>query len=432
MVAVLPAASPPIPIFHHSSIPTLHSSMSIVYNLESTWLSLKHHAFRSLLAMLGVVLGVAAVVGMLAVSEGARRESIERIRQQGVDNIILHSEKPKANQTGGENIFFYGISREDLSHFSTVFENVKKVVPVVELRETVYADGLPSDVVLVGTTPDFLSISRSKNADPRGRWLSDSDRILSEMVCSIGAAAARQLFGLEDPLGKTVSVHGATFRVVGLLENPLRSKLAGKYDINNMIYVDYETLLSVFNRDALTVEADYVYVQVKELAYLKNTADRIRTYLHETHELPDYTISVPYELMLAEQATQRVFAVVMGSIAAISLLVGGIGIMNIMLANIYERTKEIGTLRALGAQRRTILIQFLFEAVTLTTIGGLLGVGIGFLIALLIKYSADMPTIVTPGSVIVALTVSILTGIIFGTHPAWKAANLSPIEALRR
>jgi len=410
--------------------------MSLFYNLESTWLSLRHHAFRSLLAMLGVVLGVAAVVGMLAVSEGAKRESIERIQQQGVDNIILHSKKPKANQTGGETIYFYGISREDIRHFSDVLENVKTVVPVVELRKTTVwnsSSGLGlGGVVLVGTTPEFLRISRSRNADPRGRWLTDTDSLFSEMVCSVGVDAARQLFGLEDPLAQSVSVYGATFRVVGLLENPLRSKLAGKYDMNNMVYMDYETLLSVFNRDAMTVEADYVYVQVEDIAYLKNTADRIRAYLSETHELPDYTISVPYELMLAEQATQRVFSIVMGSIAAISLLVGGIGIMNIMLANIYERTKEIGTLRALGAPRRTILIQFLFEAVTLTGLGGVIGVVIGFLIALLIKHTAGMPTIVTPGSVIVALTVSILTGIVFGTHPAWKAANLSPIEALRR
>jgi putative ABC transport system permease protein len=406
--------------------------MSLIYNLESTWLSLKHHAFRSLLAMLGVVLGVAAVVGMLAVSEGAKRESIERIQQQGVDNIILHSEKPSLNAAGGENIFFYGISQEDIRHFSTVFENVNTVVPVVQLRKTVYADGLPSDIILVGTTPEFLRISRSRNADPRGRWLTASDRELSQMVCSVGVDAARQLFGLEDPIGKSVTVYGATFQVVGLIENPLRSKLAGKHDINNMVFTDYDTLLSIFNRDFMAVEADYVYVQVDDLAYLKNTADRLRTYLNETHEVQDYTISVPYELLLTEQATQRVFTVVMGSIAAISLLVGGIGIMNIMLANIYERTKEIGTLRALGAPRRTILTQFLFEAVTLTALGGLIGVGIGFLIAMLIKHTADMPTVVTSGSVIVALTVSILTGIIFGTHPAWKAASLSPIEALRR
>lgn len=406
--------------------------MSLIYNVESTWLSLKHHAFRSLLAMLGVVLGVAAVVGMLAVSEGAKRESLERIEQQGVDNILLHSEKPKANATGGENIYFYGISREDITHFRTVFENIKTVVPVVDLRKTIYAKGRPSDIVLVGTTPEFLSISRSVNADSRGRWLTGTDRVLSEMVCSVGTDAARQLFGLEDPLGKTVTVYGATFRVVGLIENPLRSKLAGKYEINNMIFVDYETVLNIFNRDFLAVEADYVYVQVDDIRYLENTANRIRTYLNETHELPDYTISVPYELLQTEQATQRVFTVVMGSIAAISLLVGGIGIMNIMLANIYERTKEIGTLRALGAPKRTILTQFLFEAVALTALGGLIGVGIGYLIAVLIKHTADMPTVVTPGSVIVALTVSILTGIVFGTHPAWKAASLSPIEALRR
>jgi putative ABC transport system permease protein len=406
--------------------------MSFFYNVESTWLSLKHHAFRSLLAMLGVVLGVAAVVGMLAVSEGARVESIERIQRQGVDNIILHSEEPQANATGGETIYFYGITDEDITHFNTVFDNVKKVVPVVELRRTIYADGMPTDVVLMGVAPEFLKISRSENADPRGRWISEADDLTASLVCSVGIDAARQLFGLEDPLGKTVTVSGSSFEVVGLLNNPLRSKLAGKYDINNLVYIDYETLLSVFNRDALKVVADYVYVQVDDLDYLKNTANRIRTYLAETHDLPDYTINVPYELLLAEQATQRVFAVVMGSIAAISLLVGGIGIMNIMLANIYERTKEIGTLRALGAQRRTILAQFLFEAVTLTGVGGVLGVAIGLLIAMLIKYSAGMPTIVTPGSVIVALTVSIFTGIVFGTHPAWKAANLSPIEALRR
>lgn len=406
--------------------------MSFFYNVESTWLSLRHHAFRSLLAMLGVVLGVAAVVGMLAVSEGARVESVERIQRQGVDNIILHSERPQANATGGETIYFYGITTEDIAHFNTVFDNVKMVVPVVELHQTIYGEGKPTDVVLMGVGPGFMKISRSVNADSRGRWISEAEAAISSLVCSVGVDAARQLFGLEDPLGATVSVSGSAFEVVGLLNNPLRSKLAGKHDINNLVYVDYETLLSIYNKDTLTVVADYVYVQVDDLTYLKNTADRIRTYLSETHDIPDYTISVPYELLLAEQATQRVFAVVMGSIAAISLLVGGIGIMNIMLANIYERTKEIGTLRALGAQRQTILTQFLFEAVTLTGVGGVLGVAIGFLIATLIKYSAGMPTIVTPGSVIIALSVSVLTGIIFGTHPAWKAANLSPIEALRR
>jgi len=406
--------------------------MSLIYNVESTWLSLRHHAFRSLLAMLGVVLGVAAVVGMLAVSEGARVESVERIQRQGVDNIILHSEEPDARATGGDEVYFYGITTEDLEHFRTVFDNVKKVVPVVQLRQPIYANGKLTDVVLMGVGPRFLKISRSENADSRGRWISETDSRTASMVCSVGVDAARQLFGLEDPLGKTVSVFGASFKVVGLINNPLRSKLAGKHDINNLVFIDYENLLSTFKRDTLQVVADYTYVQVEDLAYLKNTADRIRTYLSETHELPDYTISVPYELLLAEQATERVFSVVMSSIAAISLVVGGIGIMNIMLANIYERTKEIGTLRALGAQRRTILTQFLFEAVTLTGLGGILGVTIGFLIALVIEYSAGMPTVVTPVSIIVALTVSVLTGIIFGTHPAWKAANLSPIEALRR
>jgi hypothetical protein len=139
---------------------------------------------------------------MLAVSEGAKRESIERIQQQGVDNIILHSEKPPLNESGGENIFFYGINAEDIDHFRSVFENVKTVVPIVQLRQTIYAKGRPSDTILVGTTPQFMKISRSRNADSRGRWLTASDSALSEMVCSVGVDAARQIFGLEDPLDR--------------------------------------------------------------------------------------------------------------------------------------------------------------------------------------------------------------------------------------
>ncbi len=410
--------------------------MNIKHTLESTFMSLATHLFRSILAALGVVLGVGAVVGMLAISEGARKEAMARIQAQGVDNVVVFSEEPKEGEKQldsnvRDKYQKYGLTYSDVNHFKT-FDNIEIVAPIVNMNKNIYSGGNITDIQLFATTTDFLKITRTDLIDRRGRWLTDHDGKTRQMVCVIGSEAARTLFGIDDPLGKIISVYGSSFTIVGILHNDRQAELAGKYAINNQVYIPFDTGTSLYNRELARVDTDFVYLRVKDVDQLENTAARLRTYLNETHDKIDYQISVPFELLQQEKATQRIFTIVMASIAAISLLVGGIGIMNIMLANIYERTKEIGTLRALGAKKHHILSQFLIESVALTGSGGTIGIFVGLAIAFLVKEFADMKTEVTATSIIVSFTVSVLTGVIFGTYPAWKAANLSPIEALRR
>jgi len=228
--------------------------------------------------------------------------------------------------------------------------------------------------------------------------------------------------------------------VVGILDNPRGARLAGQYDLGNLVYIPFATGNAVFGamlpaegspHERVGVDYDFLYIKVISVDSLPDTVKRLRNYLGTTRDTRDFEVQVPYELLLQEEATQRVFRIVMGSIAAISLLVGGIGIMNIMLANILERTREIGTRRALGARKRDILFQFLLESTILTGLGGGIGLALGAAIARLVEHFARMNTAVTLPSVGVSLAVSVFTGVIFGTYPAWKAATLDPIEALR-
>jgi putative ABC transport system permease protein len=229
------------------------------------------------------------------------------------------------------------------------------------------------------------------------------------------------------------------------MESPGGGRLGGQFDLNNVVCVSLETANSLWGglsfwtgRDvAEKVDCDFLYLAARDIAAIPATAGRLRTYLRSTHTQADYEVQVPYELLQSARKTQRIFTIVMTSIAAISLLVGGIGIMNIMLANIFERTREIGIRRALGARRRDILWQFLAESVLLTSIGGGLGAGLGVATAAAAEWlsrtggEAGLTAIVTPESLAVALAVSVITGITFGTHPAWKAAQLDPLTALR-
>ncbi len=413
--------------------------------LQMTLMNLSCHAFRSLLAALGVVLGVGAVVAMMAISEGGRRESIARIRAMGIDNIVIRSVKPtqegqSETSSSQGNVNIYGIKAKDTIHMLTTFENIGKIVPVRDMQQRLFANGRRTGIRMMATVPEFLSITFSQQADSRGRWLTDLDEVRCNPICVLGVDAARTIFGIRDPLGQTISVGGGSFKVVGLLRNQRGAKLAGQYDLNNLVYIPFATGNAVFGdllpvegsmRERVGVDYDFLYIKVDDVNYLPDTVKRLRNYLDTTRDTRDFEVQVPYELLLQEEATQRVFSIVMGSIAAISLLVGGIGIMNIMLANIFERTREIGTRRALGARKRDILFQFLLESTILTALGGGVGLTLGILIARLVEHFAHMNTAITMPSVVVSLAVSIFTGVIFGTYPAWKAANLDPIEALR-
>jgi len=413
--------------------------------LHMTFLNLSCHAFRAFLAALGVVLGVGAVVAMMAISEGGRRESIERIRAMGIDNIVVRSVKPtqegeSQNNTGISAVSAYGLKAKDVTHLLTTFENIRQIVPVRDMQQRIFAGGRRTQVRMMATTPEFLDMTFSDLGDSRGRWIADVDESRRNPVCVVGSDAARILFGIDDPLGQTVSAGGGTFQVVGVLKNTRGAKLAGQYDLNSLVFIPFATGNAVYGsmialegsrRERVSVDYDFLYIKVISVEDLPDTVKRLRNYLETTREARDYELQVPYELMLQEEATQRIFRIVMGSIAAISLLVGGIGIMNIMLANIFERTREIGTRRALGARKRDILFQFLLESTILTALGGGIGLTMGVAIARAVEHFAQMRTAVTLPSVLVSLAVSIATGMIFGTYPAWKAANLDPIEALR-
>ncbi|MDR2850051.1 MAG: ABC transporter permease [Verrucomicrobiota bacterium] len=414
----------------------------------TVYASLTRHLIRSLLATLGIVLGIAAVVAMLAIGEGGRREALRQIESQGVDNIILRSVKPaegNVQQTSRSYTQRYGVTQRDVEHIQAVFQNVRLLVPVMDVRRDIFDGQVTTDIKAVASTPEFLGVTRCRLADARSRFLMPTDGQVLDPVCVVGVKAARRLFGHRDPLGQGIEIGGVTFRVVGLLESPGGGRLGGQHELNNIVCMSLELANSLWggltfqSRRGMAerVDVDFLYLAANDIEAISGTAGRLRTYLKTAHTQVDYEIQVPYELLQSTRRTQRIFTVVMTSIAAISLLVGGIGIMNIMLANIFERTREIGVRRALGARRRDILWQFLAESVLLTSIGGGLGAGLGIATAAAAEWisrlggETGLTAIVTTESLIVALAVSVATGITFGTHPAWKAAQLDPLTALR-
>ena len=414
----------------------------------TVYASLTRHLIRSLLATLGIVLGIAAVVAMLAIGEGGRREALRQIEAQGVDNIILRSVKPvegDAQQSTRSFTQRYGITRRDVEHIRNVFENIRLLVPVMDTRRDIFVGQQTTDIEAVATTPEFLEVTRCRLVDRRSRFLKLTDGQVLDPVCVVGIKAARRLFAHLDPFDQTVVIGNVSFRVVGLMESPVGGRLAGQYELDNVICLPIETARSLWGGIrvqmrrgiAEQVDYDFLFLSTKETHAIPGTAGRLRTYLRSAHTQTDYEVQVPYELLQSAQKTQRIFTIVMTSIAAISLLVGGIGIMNIMLANIFERTREIGVRRALGARKRDILFQFLAESVLLTSIGGGLGAGLGIVTAAVAETvsrmggEAGLKAVVTSESLVVALVVSVITGITFGTHPAWKAAQLDPLTALR-
>ncbi len=391
------------------------------------------HPFRAFLAGLGVVFGVGAVVGMLAIGEGARIESIRQIQEMGVDKIIVRSLITRQNNNNGSGKA--GITVNDVTHIRNEFDNIKTILPVTQWRgrfSSQWNDDSRGSVL--GVPIDFLKATNSSLANNQGRFITQKDDDETAPVCVLGSRAAERLFKFRNPVGERVNLVGVFFTVIGVIHHPTDREIPGLSSINEMIYIPTQTGLTYWSvpvERGSEVRFKLLYIEVKYVEQIENTSRRLETYFRRSHKERDYEIILPFELMKQQEATQRIFTIVMASIASISLLVGGIGIMNIMLANIYERMREIGTRRALGATRKDILVQFLVESTVLTTIGGTIGAALGVLLAFFVAQYADMPTSVTPFSVFISLGVSIITGIVFGSFPAWKAANLSPIEALR-
>jgi putative ABC transport system permease protein len=387
--------------------------------------SLKLHKLRSSLSILGVVFGVAAVVAMSSVGEGARRETLAQIASLGIDTVTL---RPRGD--GGE---------APAALPAAVAESLRRVVPGVRAVAPVRladlaaeAGGRSAPVTAVGTTPAYRDAARLELAS--GRFLADLDVTDRKRVIVLGAAAARALFPLDAPLGEAVRLGGDWYRVVGVLEGRDSPRGRGAAirarDLNRCVLVPLPALDR--GQDPRPDGVDEIVLRVGAPEEVLPAATVARALLRRTSGPQPLDVVVPREILRQRERTQRVFNVVTGAVAAISLIVGGIGIMNIMLASVAERTREVGVRRALGARRRDVAAQFLVESSLLTVTGGVLGSALGLVGALLIQSFAGWPTAVHPLMLLVSLLVALAIGIGFGFYPAWHAAGLDPVEALRR
>jgi putative ABC transport system permease protein len=412
---------------------------------------LRAHKLRSFLTALGMIFGVGAVICMLSIGEGASAEQMESIRLLGSHNIIIRSTEPPAPQQASEATTFvqeYGVTRDDVERLRNL-PHVEELVRMREVADTMIHGSRRFEGAALGTTVNFFDVVNIHVA--RGRALTDIDCDFHAKVCVIGAEVARGLFGHEDPLGQTIAVNSRStglipYEVVGVLAEVIKAGTPAKglgtgRDINSDLYIPLSTVDQRYgdlnikwtrgSREIKRVQLSDIYLHVDEQENVLAVFDQVRRIMMHGHRDPDYTIIVPLELLKQAERDKRLWQVVLGSIAGISLLVGGIGIMNIMLASVTERTREIGIRRALGAKRYHITAQFLVETLILSIAGGIIGVVIGIGFARLVTVIADMQTIIPWWGVFLSFGVSAIVGISFGLYPARAAAELDPIEALR-
>jgi len=417
---------------------------AIRLGVKSLWL----HRLRSLLTVLGIVFGVCSVIAMLAIGEGASFAAQEQIKNLGSQNIILRSVKPPEEQKVSNNqqnyVLDYGLKYLDLQRIKATIPDVTVVVPGRIIRDYAWHFTRRVDCEIFGTVPWYPEMRNQKVES--GRFFSEREMEERINVCVIGKEMARKLFPVESPLGRSIRVGEDYYRVIGVMEPIAKSADADSARSSvappvNRMYMPLSSAQARFGetlmkRRAGSFEAERVAlhevtVKVANPDNVMAVSAAIKRLLEGNHKKKDYDVVVPLELLKSAERTKQVFNIVLGSIAAISLLVGGIGIMNIMLANVTERTREIGIRRALGAKRRDIITQFLVEAVMLSGTGGLLGVILGITIPFAVTYFAGMVTIVTFWSPIAAFTISAAVGVIFGLYPAFQAASMDPVEALR-
>ena len=425
-----------------------------VIGWETIQLGLKNlrlHKLRSLLTALGIIFGVGAVICMLSISEGASASEMELIRLLGTQNIIVKSAKPDrggAVSQGNTRILEYGITEEDRGLIESTLPHVSKVVPLREVAYLVSRGDRQYGAPVVGTDVDFFSTVTVPIS--AGRALAQHDQEARAKVCVIGDEIRRQLFSHEDPIGQTLTVHNRAsgvipFEVVGVIQpvmtagSPARG--IGERNLNGDVLIPFSTADSRYgctiytmtsgSRELTKVAYSDLYVHVSDMEHVLAVAKMVNRIMELGHEKQDYEVKVPLERLRLAEKEKANRQITLGTIAGVSLLVGGIGIMNIMLASVTERTNEIGIRRALGARQVHIVQQFLVETVVLSTSGGLLGILLGWSGAVIISRSVGWPTIVQPWTVGVSFGLSVLVGVFFGMYPAIAAAKLDPIEALR-
>ncbi|MCB2204308.1 ABC transporter permease [bacterium] len=416
--------------------------------------SLTLHKTRSFLTMLGIVFGVGAVIAMLSIGEGAKQESLEQIEVLGVRNVIIRSipVDEEGDDEGPSSVRPLGISRKDAGAIRLVCDFAERIAVNWEADIEARTYEGSSKVVLVGTTPSYAAIFNIRLAE--GGFLQQDHLDRTVNVCVIGSEIRQKLFGFRDPVGELVKLDDQWFRVIGVMEEK-KAAVTGSIALppmNSSILIPLTTAMSKFPRveqgssrsrrgrrwrssegsyiDRSTI--DQIAVQVRRDTDIAVASNVLRRLLQQRHNgQVDFSITIPEQLIEQSQKTQGIFNIVMGAIAGISLLVGGIGIMNIMLASVLERTREIGVRRAIGATRGMIVTQFLAEATMLSVLGGIAGILLGWGLTGMITAYAEWRTIISLWSILLAFTVAAATGIVFGYYPAKRAADKDVIESLR-
>ncbi|UCG27837.1 MAG: ABC transporter permease [Bacteroidales bacterium] len=442
--------------------------------------SILSNKLKSVLTALGIIFGVAAVISMLAIGKGAQQEILEQIKMVGVNNILINPIVEEQSAENGEGNgeaesgekqqrkFSRGLSLLDVEAIRNHIPSVQRISPEIALNAFVVQNGKRSPAKLVGVANDYFGLYNLKLTE--GTVFNDYQEDHGIQVCVIGANIKAKFFAKVNPINQYIKFGAVWLKVIGVLEktdvNLTGFEETGVNVYNDNIYVPVKTMLLRFQNRALVStklstsavsfrmrgmgflsvrssdpsqnttsnynQLDRIVVQVKETEQIQPTTEILsRMILRRHSEVKDFEITVPELLLKQQQRTKDIFNIVLGAIASISLVVGGIGIMNIMFASVMERIKEIGTRMAIGAKKMDIVVQFLSEAILISVTGGFIGIALGMVLSKLINQVADILTIVSPFSVIIAFGVSGAVGVIFGYSPAKRAAEKDPIESLR-
>jgi putative ABC transport system permease protein len=410
--------------------------MQIEESIRVAVYGLRDHKFRSFLTMLGIIFGTASVITMISIGEGAKKQAMAKYQDLGVSNIIIRDKD--FTDTELEQVrtkFSQGLSLGDIKAISEIVPGVKGVAPQAEAKLDAMYEDKSSKATVIGVTPEVTNILNYRMDKGIFIDMDHYDRQLK--VCVLGSNIARELFNYEDPVGRNIKLGDQWFEVTGVLKTKaLFTETVGELaarDLNNDVYIPLSTFgKRIPKSNILLSELKQATVKLESSGKLLESADIIKSILTRRHfNNDDFSIIIPYELMEQEKRESRIYNLLLASIAAISLIVGGIGIMNIMLASVMERTQEIGIRRAVGGRRSDIMGQFVTEAMAISITGGLIGVFLGIVLSLGIGLLTEVKTFLTLYSIFIAFSFSVIVGITFGYLPAKRAADLKPIESIR-